>query len=272
MDHVGIDRAGAQEYRVEASLAGFRHCAYGFADHRAQYHQVAAGGLHLGNLAGEIGGAALVAGLFGVVHAQGFQAVLSAAQDFQAIVVVLVNRADLFRSLVLDQLGQRGAQLVVIGRNEAEFQRAQRFEHFACRRQRQEVDHVLFGLHRHRRHVGRRAQVAGHDEDLVLVHQLLRSEHGLLRVIAIVLGQQLELAPVHPALFVDLLDPQQQAVARLLAVARQGAGQVLYRSDQDFIFADTLGLCQGQRAAQRQAGKQEGKAEFHGHVSSGGET
>jgi hypothetical protein len=61
--------------------------------------------LHAGHLRREVGGAALVAGLFGQFHAHGLQAGFGAAQHFQAELVVLVDGADLLGALFLGQLG-----------------------------------------------------------------------------------------------------------------------------------------------------------------------
>jgi hypothetical protein len=135
----------------------------------------------------------------------------------------------------------------------------ERLVHLARGGEGQKLIDVLLELHRHGRIVLRRADVAGHDEDLVLVHQLLGGQHGLLRVIARVFDQQLDLAAVDAALLVDLVHPQLHAVARLLAVAGQRAGQILDRADTDFVLADALLGCgrAGQRP-QRRGGERGG--------------
>ena len=82
----------------------------------------------------------------------------------------------------------------------------------------------------------RRAEVAGHHEDAVLVDQLLGREHGLARVVGGVLDQQADLAAVDAALLVDLVDAHLHAGARLLAEARRRAGKVLDRADHDLVL------------------------------------
>ncbi|MNY77727.1 hypothetical protein D3C86_2177290 [compost metagenome] len=64
--------------------------------------------------------------------------------------------------------------------------------------------------------------MADHGEDLVLVHQLLRGQHGAARVVGGVFHQQLDLAPVDAALLVDLVHAQHHAQAHLLAKAGDG--------------------------------------------------
>jgi hypothetical protein len=106
----------------EARLARLADGADGLADHGAQHHQVAAGGLHLGHLRGEIGGAALVGGLLGQLHADGLQAVFGAAHHLQAELVVLVDGAHLLGALFLHQARRAGARLVVVGHAEGELE------------------------------------------------------------------------------------------------------------------------------------------------------
>ena len=170
----------------------------------------------------------------------------------QAELVVLVDGADLLGALVLDHLGQGDAHLVVVGGGERVLQPVERLVHLARRGDREEVDHVLFELHRHRGVVLRRADVADHGEDLVLVDQLLRRQHGLLGVVAGVLDDQPELAAVDAALLVDLVHPQQHAVAHLLAEAGQRTGQVLDRAEHDLVLAHAL-VGSGPSASRRPA-------------------
>ena len=102
---------------------------------------------------------------------------------------------------------------------------------------------MFFKLNRHGRIILRSAQVAGHDKNFVLIHQLLRSQYRALGVIARVLHQQFEFAVVDGALLVKLVDPQLHTITRLFAVTRQGARQVLNGADNDFILADALLFC-----------------------------
>ena len=112
--------------------------------------------------------------------------------------------------------------------------------HFAGRSDRKKVDHILFKLDRHRREVLGRADVAEHDENLVLIDELLCCQHRFLGVIAIVLDQQLELAPGNAALFVDFVDRQLHPGAGLLAIASERAGEILNAAEQDFVLGHTL--------------------------------
>ena len=128
----------------------------------------------------------------------------------------------------------------------------ERLVHFTRRRDREEVDDVLLELNWHGRHVLRRANVAHHHENLVLVDQFLGSQHGLLGVVGGVFHQDLELAPVDATLFVDFVHRQQHPQTGLLAKAGNRTGQVLDGSEQNFILAHALlgagnASCQGER-------------------------
>ena len=80
--------------------------------------------------------------------------------------------------------------------------------------------------------VRRRAQAAPDREDLVLQHELLDDAHGLGRVVAVVLVDQVDLAAVHAAVCVHVVEVRLRR-RRDLAVARRGrAGQRLVRADQ----------------------------------------
>jgi hypothetical protein len=86
--------------------------------------------------------------------------------------------------------------------------------HFARCGNRKEIDDVLFKLHRHRSKVLGGTDVADHDENLVLIDQLLRRQNRFFGVIAVVLDQQFELAPSDAALFVDLINAPVACPAR----------------------------------------------------------
>jgi hypothetical protein len=84
----------------------------------------------------------------------------------------------------------------------------ERLVHLPCRRDGQEVDDVLLELHRHRGVVLGGADVARHHEDLVLVDQFLSRQDRALGVVGRVLDQELQLAAMHAALLVELVDAQ----------------------------------------------------------------
>ena len=268
VDQVGVGGAGAQEHRVVAQLACGANTADGLANDGAQHHHVALGGLELGHLRREIGGATLEGGLLHHGHANGLEAVFGAALHLQAELIVLVHGADLLGPFFLDQLGHGGLHLVVIGRCKGVLELVERLVHFPRCRHGEEVDHVLLELHRHGGQVLGRAQVAHHHENLVLVDQLLCGQHGLLGVVARVLDQQVDLAAMHAALLVDFVHAQHHAVAQLLAKARQRTGQVLDGAEGDFRLAHALaflglrgGGCQCHGAGQRR--EQPGVLELH---------
>jgi len=186
VNQVGIGCARAQEDRVEPGLAGFTDRANGLADDGAQDHHFAACGLHLGHLRRKVGGTALVRCFLGELHAHGFQARFTAAHDFQAEFVILVHGADFFNAFFLDHFRRGIADLVKIGRCKRVFKLVERLVHLTRRRDREEIDHVLFKLDRHGGQVLRSTDVAHHHENLVLVHQFLSREHRFLRIVGIV--------------------------------------------------------------------------------------
>jgi hypothetical protein len=169
--------------------------------------------------------------------------------------------AAFMRALLLHQPRQRHAHLVEVAGAARELELVEGLVHLAGRRHRVEVDDVLLELHRHRGGVGGGADVRDHREDLVLVHELLRRQHRLLRVVARVLEQQLDLAAVHAALLVELVGAQHHAEADLLAEAGDRAGEILDRAEHDLVLADALRLGEG-GGRQRERGG-ECKA-FHG--------
>jgi len=66
-----------------------------------------------------------------------------------------------------------------------------------------------------------------HDgEHFVPIDQFLRGQHRFLRVVAVVLDDQLDLAAGNAAALVDLVHAHLQAVAPLLARARERAREV----------------------------------------------
>ena len=143
------------------------------------------------------------------------------------------------------------------------------FEHLLRCRDRRDIRHILVEQDGHSRQVIGRAKVRHHQENLVLIHQFLRCQHGLLRIVLCILHQQLDLAAMDAArLLVEFLNTQQHSISCLLTIGGKRPGQVLNRAQQDFILADALRrhcfLGQGNRAAQGQNGQGDGAFQFHG--------
>ena len=259
MDEVGVCSAGTQEGRVEAGLARLANGANRLADDGAQDHKVAVRRFHLRDLRGEIGGAAFEGGFFGEVHADGLECRFAAAHHLQAKLIVLINGADLLGAFFLDQLGRGQTDLVVVGGGKRILELVEGLVHFPRCRHREEVDHVLAELHGHGRQVLRRADVRDHHEDLVLVHELLRGQHGFLGVVARVFHFQVQLAAVHAALLVGLVHAQHHPQAYLFAKARERAGQILDGAQRDGVLAHAL------------AGLRLGGGTGHGHEGQRGD-
>ena len=92
----------------------------------------------------------------------------------------------------------------------------------------------------HRGHRGRSADRAERGEDLVLLHQLLRREHRLLGIVAVVLDDEAQLAAVHAAFGIDLVDAHAHAVHGGLRQRDDRPGQVLRGADDDLVGGHAL--------------------------------
>ena len=124
------------------------------------------------------------------------------------------------------------------------------------RRQREQLQHpgieqdVLRGEH------GRRTHRTDHREDLVALDHLLRRQHRLLRIVAAVLEDHLELAAVDAAGRIDFLHRHLHAVGNRNAPDLDRAGQVLVGADHDLgrrnAFIGNLGLRRGRQMGQRE--------------------
>ena len=122
-------------------------------------------------------------------------------------------------------------------------------------RQREQLEHAGIEQDVLRREHGRRSHRADHGEDLVALDHLLRRQHGLLRIVAVVLEYHLDLAAVDAAGGVDLLDRHLHAVGNRNAPDLDRAGQVLMGADDDLgrrdAFIGNLGLGCGRQLRQR---------------------
>src|SRR6185436_13341518 len=89
------------------------------------------------------------------------------------------------------------------------------------------------------------AAAADQREDLVLVHELLDGGDRRRGIAAVVLANQLQLAPVDAARGIDLVEYDLDPVHRQLAVEIAGAGQRAERTDLDAVGRNTwlLGRC-----------------------------
>ena len=238
VDQVGIGRRRTHEVRIPAHLARRADGADGLADDGAEHDRVAVRRLHLRHLRREVGGAALEGGLLGERHVDVLEAVFRALQHFGAEVVILIDDAEFLGAALLDHPWNSLAHLGVIGSGEGKLQLVQRLVHFARRRQREEVHHTLVEQGREGGQIDCRADGADHGEKLVLLHHFLGREQAFLRIVAGILGDELQLAAIDAALIVDLVDPHLHAVAQRLAEAGQRARQILDGADDDFILGD----------------------------------
>ena len=171
-----------------------------------------------------------------------------------------MHDAGLLEALRLHHVFQRRARALDIGQQVVELQPLLRLggielEGEFGRRQRKQLQHagieqdVLRGEH------GRRTHRTDHGEDLVALDHLLRRQHRLLRIVAVVLEDHLELAPVDAAGRVDLLHRHLHAVGNRNAPDLDRAGQVLMGPDHDLggrdAFIGDLGLRRGRQMGQR---------------------
>ncbi|MDT4869752.1 hypothetical protein FQZ97_1047990 [compost metagenome] len=82
----------------------------------------------------------------------------------------------------------------------------------------------------------------------------MRRQHGALGVVAVVLDQQPQLAPVRPALRIEFGHAHEQAVAHVLAIARDRTREVENAAQDDLVLADALGLGRRRGARKTQDG------------------
>ena len=148
----------------------------------------------------------------------------------------------------------RGARALDIGQQVVELQPLLRFcrielESELGRRERKQLQHAGVEQHVLRRKHGRRAHRPDHGEDLVAFDQLLRCEHRLFRIVAGVLDDQLDLAPLDAAGGIDFVHRHLHAVGHRHAPALDWTGQVLMGADHDLAgrdaFVGDLGLGDG---------------------------
>ena len=171
-----------------------------------------------------------------------------------------MHDAGLLEVLRLHHVLDRGARALDIGQQIVELQPLLRLGRIELegefgRRQREQLQHagieqnVLRGEHR------RRAHRADHGEDLVALDHLLRGQHRPLRIVAVVLQDQLDLAAVDAAGGVDLLHRHLHAVGNRNAPDLDRAGQILMGADDDLgrrdAFIGDLGLGCGRQLGQR---------------------
>src|SRR5690606_2910925 len=119
--------------RTEARLSSFGHGSDRLPDERAENDQIAARALHARHLRREVGGAALVRGLFNPLQVDRLQALLGALEVLDAVVVVLVNDAGLLERSLLDEQRHGLACLVEVRREGCELQAVHRIEHLPAR-------------------------------------------------------------------------------------------------------------------------------------------
>jgi hypothetical protein len=111
-----VNGRGAEEGHVPSELLGLAHRADRLTDHRAEQNQIAAVGLHLGDLRAEIGRAALKAGDGGRLQFHNVELLGEAVEHVFAVLVVLVHDAGLREILQLFHIFQRSAGAFDTGR------------------------------------------------------------------------------------------------------------------------------------------------------------
>ncbi len=260
LHHVG--GSGAEEGDVPAELPGFGHRPDGLAKHGAEHDEVAAIGLHLGDLRAEIRGAALVARDRRRLRLHGGELLIEAVEHVLPVLVVLMHDAGLLEALPLHHVFQRGPCALDVRQQIVELQSLLRLGRIELegelgRRQREELqdagveEDILRGEH------CRRSHRSHHREDLVALDQFLRSQHGLFRIIAAVLDDQSNLAAVDPAGCIDLLGGHLHAICDRDAPALDRTRQVLVSADDDLGCRDALVGDLGLRCG-RQTGEHHG--------------
>ena len=162
-----------------------------------------------------------------------------------------MHQAGLLEVLPLHHVFERGARALDIGQQVVELQPLLRLGRIELegefgRGQREQLQHAGVEQDVLRRKHGRRSHRADHGEDLVALDHLLRRQHRALRIVAVVLEDQLELAAVDAAGRVDFLDRHFHAVGDRHAPDLDRTGQILMGADHDLgrrdAFIGDLGL------------------------------
>ena len=136
---------------------------------------------------------------------------------------VLIHRAELLLAQPFGKILHRGAHLIVIGRELAEFIFTERLEHRACAGQRKNIRHLLLDHGRqHRVHV-RRATATDRDEDVVAVDQLVHRLHRFRDQILVVLDNETDLPPGDAAACIDVVESQADRFGGVAALNRGDA-------------------------------------------------
>ena len=134
--------------------------------------------------------------------------VLQALQIVLTKIVVLIEHPDLAVGLLLQEVGRVDAALaLVIGLPADRPGVALRIVPFRRAGRDEKLRHLLLVHILPDRAVGRRAERADRAEHLVLLDELADLLDGFRRRIGVVIGEQIDLPPVHAALVVDHLAP-----------------------------------------------------------------
>jgi hypothetical protein len=234
----------------------------------ASADQVAAVGLHLGGLGGEVRGAALVGRHRRRLHVHGGELLCEAVEHVLTVFVVLVHDAGGLGLLPLDHVLDRRPRAFDVGQQVVELQPLLRLGRVELvgelrRRQREELRDTGVEQDILRRQHGGRAHRADHGEDLVLLDHLLAGEHGLLRVVLRVLGDQPDLAAVDAALGIDFVDGELHAVQDGHTPHLDRTGEVLMGAENDLGRGDALvgdlGLRERRQGGEADRGTQQGR-------------
>ena len=205
---------------------------------RAQHDQVAVGVAKFGDGAVEVGIGRLVAGGAAQLQAHRLHLRLRAGQHVAAVVGVLIHHADRLHALRRGEMLHPGAHLIVVRGELAELQPVERLVHRARAGGGEHVRHVLLDHRRHDGVVHRRAAVSHGEEDVVAVQQLVHRLHRLGDGVFHVLDDEADLAAVHAALGIRLIERHAHAVRVVDALHGGDAGQVGHAADDDLVVAD----------------------------------
>jgi hypothetical protein len=220
----------------------------------AQQDQVAAGLAQLGQRRGEVLVGRLVRGGFDELDAELLGLLFGALQDLLAEIGVLVHDADGLLALLLHEVVGGRADLVDVGRRAVELQPVERLEHRARCREREQVGHVGGELVLEAGVVHRRAQRRHEREHVVAVDQLVAGLHRLRHLVALILDDQADPAPVEAAGLVDVLEPHLHAVRRGDAVRGGDAGEIGVHAERDLGLRHPARLCRRACCRGRQRG------------------
>ena len=239
LGHDGVEaRARQQDLLIHPELARGGDRVDHLADPERHADRVAARFLHLAERAGEVALVRLVGDLGPHLDLALVAELVDRRLDLLAEVGGQEHQADLLGPLVLGHVVHGLEDRVVIGRGARELPRLEGLDHLARGRDGRDVGDPLRSHQLEHRDVVWRPEVQEHREDLVAVDQLVGCLHGLRHLVAVILDDVGDLAPVDAAFRVHLVEIGVRRGDRGDRARREDAREVMRPPQLDLRVGD----------------------------------